>query len=480
MSEARRTEELLFHLDAPHEECGVFGVYGEPGSFDAAALTYNALFGLQHRGQESAGIAASDGQTIFIHKGMGLVRQVFTGEDMRGLNGHLAIGHVRYSTSGGSSLANAQPILASCSLGMIAVAHNGNLANAEELIADLNASGSVFQSTSDTEVVLNLLARSGGCDLPGALRAACAQMAGSYALVILTPTSVSALRDPMGNRPLCLGRAGSAYLIASESCAFSTVGAKFIRDVEPGELVTVDADGLHSMQLVESKRKAVCAMEYIYFARPDSEIDGKVMHLVRKEMGRQLARENRIEADVVIPVPDSGWSTALGFSEQSKIPLDIGLNVNRYVGRTFIQPKQELRNRGVTLKLTPIDAVIKGKRIAIIDDSIVRGTTSAVLVGLLREAGAAEVHMLISSPPWRFPCYYGIDVSASKELVASSHSVEEIRRFINSDTLHYLSLEGLYASIGRPDDEVCVACFTGGYPIRGDCRCMASSNDSRQ
>jgi amidophosphoribosyltransferase len=376
----------------------------------------------------------------------------------------LAIGHVRYSTAGESLLVNAQPIHARCSLGPIALAHNGNIANADELVSELTSSGAVFQSTSDTEIILNLLARAGKPSISAALCDACSRLAGSYSLVLLTPRSVSAIRDPMGNRPLCLGRMAGAYLIASESCAFNTVGAKLLRDIEPGELVTIDADGLHSVQLLESASRAVCAMEYIYFARPDSQIDGRVMHLVRKDMGRQLAKESKITADLVIPVPDSGWSTAIGFAEESGIPLDIGLNVNRYVGRTFIQPKQELRNRGVTLKLTTIDAVIRGKRVAIIDDSIVRGTTSSVLVSLLREAGAAEVHMLISSPPWRYACYYGIDVSATKELVASSHSVEEIRRLINADSLHYLSLEGLYAAIGRPVDEVCVACFTGDYP----------------
>lgn len=471
MAELRQVEEIAVDWDTPHEECGVVAVYGEPGSFDAAGMTLNALFGLQHRGQESAGIGVSDGQTISVHRGMGLVKEVFTEDDMRRLRGFTAIGHVRYSTAGGSLLANAQPMMVSTSLGTIAVAHNGNLANAADLLSELKATGAVFESTSDTGIILNLLARSGRTSLPEALKEACSKLVGSYALVFLTPGSITALRDPMGNRPLCLGRAGNAYLIASESCALSTVGAKLIRNVEPGELITIDADGLHSVQLLESKRKAVCAMEYIYFARPDSEIDGKVMHLVRKEMGRQLARESMVEADVVIPVPDSGWSTALGFSEESSIPIDIGLNVNRYVGRTFIQPKQELRNRGVTLKLTPIDAVIKGKRIAMIDDSIVRGTTSSILVNLLREAGAAQVHMLISSPPWRFPCSYGIDVSAAKELVASSHSVEEIRRFINADTLHYLSLEGLYAAIGRPANEICVACFAGGCPTDDLCTC---------
>lgn len=464
MTTHRLVADDMDMIDVPREECGVFAVYGESESFDAAAVTHNALFSLQHRGQESAGIVVSDGETISVHKGMGLVRQVFTEEDIRSLNGHLAIGHVRYSTAGESLLVNAQPIHARCSLGPIALAHNGNIANAAELISELTSAGAVFQSTSDTEIIVNLLARAGRPSIAEALREACLKMTGSYSLVLLTHNSVSAIRDPMGNRPLCLGRMAGAYMIASESCALSTVGAKFLRDIEPGELVTIDADGLHSVKLLESKKRAVCAMEYIYFARPDSQIDGKVMHLVRKEMGRQLARESKIEADLVIPVPDSGWSTALGFAEASGIPIDIGLNVNRYVGRTFIQPKQELRNRGVTLKLTPIDAVIRGKRIAIIDDSIVRGTTSSVLVSLLREAGASEVHMLISSPPWRYACYYGIDVPAAKELVASSHSIEEIRRFINADSLHYLSLDGLYAAIGRPADEICVACFTGDYP----------------
>ncbi|HOB91106.1 MAG: amidophosphoribosyltransferase [Bacillota bacterium] len=471
MTELRHIEDIAVEDDAPREECGVFAVYGESDSFGAAGMTLNALFGIQHRGQESAGIAVSNGRTISVHKGMGLVREAFTEEDVRRLEGFMAIGHVRYSTAGKGLSVNAQPIKANTSLGTIAIAHNGSLVNADALLSELKSSGAVFESASDAEIILNLMARSGRAHLPEALRDACAKIVGSYALVLLTPESITALRDPMGNRPLCLGRAGNTYLVASESCALNTVGAKLIRDVEPGELITLDANGLHSVKLLESKRKAICAVEYVYFARPDSELDGKVVHLVRKEMGRQLARESKVEADVVIPVPDSGWSTALGFSEESSIPLDIGLSVNRYVGRTFIQPKQELRNRGVTLKLTPIDAVIRGKRVAMIDDSIVRGTTSGILVNLLREAGAAEVHMLISSPPWRFPCSYGIDVAAAKELVASSHSVEEIRRFINADSLHYLSLEGLCEAIGRPANEICLACFTGEAPTDNLCPC---------
>lgn len=456
---------LPFLQDRPHESCGVFGIFSTDPSLRVAHVIYDGLFGLQHRGQESAGIVVSDGSRLYGRKGMGLVREVFDETLLSELDGHLGIGHTRYSTTGSSSLTNAQPISAHCSLGQIAVSHNGNIANSDALLHQLQAAGAVFRSTTDTEILLNLMASSGKADLAEALRSACSRIVGSYSLAVLSPGKIIAIRDPMGNRPLCLGRLGNAYLVSSESCAIRTIGGALIRDVSPGEMVTLDEDGLHSEQLLASTKRAVCAMEHIYFARPDSIIDGRVVHRARQDMGRRLAQESRVTADVVIPIPDSGWSTAMGFAAEAGIPLDLGLNVNRYVGRTFIQPKQELRSRGVYLKLTPIEDVIRGKRVAIIDDSIVRGTTTRVMADLLREAGAREVHVYISSPPWKFPCYYGIDVPDRQELVAASHSIEEIAQLIGADSLHYLSVEGLWTSIGKSSgDDVCMACFTGDYP----------------
>ncbi|MGE5551651.1 MAG: amidophosphoribosyltransferase [Bacteroidota bacterium] len=452
-------------LDEPREECGVFGVYADEPGLDVAHQAFYGLLGLQHRGQESAGIAVTDGTRILCHKNMGLVRSAFRTEDLKALTGFAAVGHVRYSTSGQSSLANAQPMVARFSRGTIAIAHNGNLANAEHLLTELELEGSVFQSTSDTEVILNLLARFPRDSFREALRKTCAKLIGSYSLVMLTRDALYGVRDPHGNRPLCLGKLDGAYLLASESAAFSSIGGSFLRDVAPGELVVIDRDGLHSEELLPSVRHATCAMEYIYFARPDSVIDGRSVHEVRKELGRELARAYPIEADVVVPVPDSGYSTAIGFAGEAGLPLDIGLIANRYVGRTFIQPHQDLRKQGVTIKLSPIEAVLRGKRVVIIDDSIVRGTTTSILIKLLRGAGAREVHMYVSSPPYANPCYYGIDVPGKRELIASSHTVEEIRRFINADTLHYLTPESLTRAIGRGGDQLCLACFTGDYPI---------------
>lgn len=451
--------------DGLREECGVFGVFADDPGADAAAIVYYGLLGLQHRGQESAGIAVSDGARIVCHKGMGLVRNVFRPEDLRGLTGYAAVGHVRYSTTGQSSLQNAQPLTARYSRGSIALAHNGNLANAGTLLAELEMEGSVFQSTADTEVILNLLARHSRETFVEALRATCARLAGSYSLLFLTEDALYGLRDPHGNRPLCLGRKDGAYLLASESAALTASGASFLRDVAPGELIRIDRDGLHCEELLPAGRRATCAMEYIYFARPDSVIDGRSVHEVRKELGRELARAYPVEADLVVPVPDSGYSTAIGFADVSGIPLDIGLIANRYVGRTFIQPQQELRKQGVTIKLSPIEAVLRGKRVVIIDDSIVRGTTTSILIKLLRGAGAREVHMCVSSPPYVNPCHYGIDVPGKRELIASSHTVEEIRRYINADTLRYLAPENVVRAVGLGDRKLCLACFDGDYPI---------------
>ena len=450
--------------EQPEEACGVFGVYSNDEECDAAALTYLGLYALQHRGQESAGMVVSDGSHVSVHKNMGLVSNVFNRDILDGLKGRIGIGHVRYSTTGSSLLANAQPLLARCSKGMLAVAHNGNLVNTEELRKELENGGSVFQTTTDTEVIINLIARHSRESLPDAILKAAQSLKGSFSLVLMSKDVLIGMRDPYGFRPMCLGRLADAYILASESCAFTSIGARFIRDIQPGEMVLIDRDGLHSYHLSPVPCQAICIFEYIYFARPDSTIDGLNVHMARKAMGRELAKSFQHEADVVIPVPDTGLSTAIGFAEASGIPYDIGLIKNTYVGRTFIQPNQALRDMGVRIKLNPVESVLQGKRVVIIDDTIVRGTTSGKIIHLLREAGAREVHMCVSAPPITFPCYYGIDTSVRKELIASSHTVEEIRRFIGADSLNYLSLEALYRAV-EPKKDLCVACFKGEYPI---------------
>lgn len=456
--------ESLIIEDRQEEACGVFGIYSNDTDFEAAALTYLGLYALQHRGQESAGIVVSDGRHFSVHKSMGLVSQVFNRDILEGLKGRIGIGHVRYSTTGSSLLSNAQPLVARCSRGMMAVAHNGNLVNTESLRRQLENDGSVFQTTTDTEVIINLIARHSQVPLAEAIIKASGNLKGSYSLLMMTKDTLIGVRDPFGVRPMCLGKLANAYIIASESCVFSSIGAKFIRDMEPGEIVFIDNDGVHSFHLPKEEQQALCVFEYIYFARPDSNIDGLNVHLARKAMGQQLAKLFKGEADVVIPVPDTGVSTAIGFSEASGIPYDIGFIKNTYVGRTFIQPNQEMRDLGVRIKLNPVEEVIRGKRVVIIDDTIVRGTTSGKIIHLLREAGAKEVHMCVSAPPITYPCYYGIDTSVRKELIASSHSVEEIRRFIGADSLTYLDLEGLAKAVA-PKDQLCMACFNGKYPI---------------
>ncbi|HEY8464259.1 MAG TPA: amidophosphoribosyltransferase [Bacillota bacterium] len=450
--------------DKPKEACGVFGVYSDDPQFDVSGLIYVGLYALQHRGQESAGIVVSDGQHISIHKNMGLVAQVFNPEILRKLKGRIGIGHVRYSTTGSSFLANAQPLIARCSRGVLAVAHNGNLINTEELRTQLENEGSVFQTTTDTEVIMNLIARHTKVDLATAVLNTAKALRGAFAVVIMTKDTLIGLRDPYGVRPLCLGMIDQHYVLASESCAFTSIGAKFIRDVEPGEVVVINSEGLHSYRLPKAEKKALCVFEYIYFARPDSTIDGLTVHLARKAMGRQLAYQFKQAADVVIPVPDSGLSTALGFAEASGIPYDIGLLKNTYVGRTFIQPQQKLRDLGVRIKLNPVEGVIRGKRVVVIDDTIVRGTTTGRIIRMLRDFGATEVHMCISSPPITHPCYYGIDTSVRKELIAATHSVEEIRKYIGADTLTYLEEAGLERAF-EPEHGFCYACFTGSYPL---------------
>lgn len=451
----------------PRDECGVFGIYGHP---EAARLTYYGLYALQHRGEESAGIAVSTGQRLVSHRGMGLVTDVFRDEDLSRLEGPHAIGHVRYSTTGSSVLANAQPIVVQTRRGGLAIAHNGNFVTAAALRARLEDEGAIFSSTSDTEVLAHLIARyRNGGGVEEALAAALQELTGGYALVLLTEDTLMAVRDPHGIRPLSLGRLGDSWVVASETCAFDTVGAEFIRDVAPGELVTIRGGNIRSRQAVPAAPVSrVCVFEYVYFARPDSNLQGRNVHAARKEMGRQLYREAPVEADLVIGVPDSSISAATGFAEESGIPYEMGLIKNRYIGRTFIQPQQWLRDRGVKIKHNPLRMVLEGKRVVLVDDSIVRGTTIRHLISLLREAGAREVHLRIASPPYRFGCHYGIDTADVRDLVATGRTVEAIREAVGADSLHYLSVEGLARAVGtavQPGRGFCMACFTGEYPV---------------
>lgn len=455
-------DENQLERDKLREECGVFGIYG-PG-LDVAKLAYYSLYALQHRGQESAGIAVADGKRIQLQKGMGLVSEAIDHEGLNSLQGHIAIGHVRYSTTGSSLLVNAQPLVFRCSRGMIGLAHNGNLTNVNELRSQLFSNGSVFQSSTDSEVIVNLIARYSQGSLIDSIIKAMIDIKGAYSLVILTEKSLIGVRDPHGFRPLCLGRKGDAFVLASESCALDTVGAELVRDVDPGEIIVINENGLTSRKVLQGFRKAHCIFEYIYVARPDSHMDGFNVNKVRREMGRQLAREYRVDADIVIPVPDSGKTAAWGFALESGIPIEDGLMKNRYIGRTFIQPSQSNRELGVKLKLNPVRDVLAGKRVVVVDDSIVRGTTSGKIVNLIRESGAKEVHFCLSSPPIKKSCYYGIDTSNEAELIASHKNVEEIRQFIGADGLYYLSLEGLLGVFGEWRDNFCTACFNGNYP----------------
>jgi len=457
------TKDCTMDWDKPRDECGVFGIYG-PG-LDVATLAYYGLYALQHRGQESAGIAVADGKKIALHKGMGLVSEVFSHVKLSDFQGYIAAGHVRYSTTGTSNLINAQPLVFRCSRGMIGLGHNGNLTNFSELRSQLFSTGSVFQSSTDSEVIVNLIARYSQGNLADAIVKTMIDIKGAYSLVIITENSLIGVRDPHGFRPLCLGRKGEAYVLASESCALDTVGAEFIRDVEPGEIIIIDKKGLTSRKVLQGSRKARCIFEYVYLARPDSSMDGFNVNKVRREMGRQLAREYPVDADIVIPVPDSGKTAAWGFSLESGIAFEEGLMKNRYVGRTFIQPDQSARDLGVKLKLNPVREVLEGKRVVVVDDSIVRGTTSGKIVNMIRESGAKEVHFCLSSPPIIKSCYYGIDTSNKGELIAANKNVEEIRKFIGADGLHYLSLEGLLNVFGDSQDNFCTACFSGEYPV---------------
>lgn len=449
-----------------HDECGVFGVFGDE---EAANLTYLGLHSLQHRGQEAAGITSSNGEQLYVHRGLGLVQDVFTARTIESLPGSAAIGHVRYSTSGGSRLANAQPIAVDCGHGSIAVAHNGNLVDGGALRARLEAQGSIFSSSSDTEVFVHLIAKSQKKSMVDRVADALHQVHGAYSLVFLSPDELVAVRDPHGFRPLCLGRKGDAIIVASEPPAFHLIGGEYIRDVEPGEMIVVNKFGMRSLRPFDAakvpapKQRRMCIFEYVYFARPDSWFDDISVYRARKRLGAQLADEQPVEADLVIPVPDSGTPAALGFANRTGLPYEMGLIRSHYVGRTFIEPSQSIRHFGVRLKLHPVKQLLEGKRVVVVDDSIVRGTTSRKIVKMLRDAGAKEVHLRISSPPTRWPCFYGIDTPTREELIASKHPPADIARFVTADTLGYLSIEGLHSAVGGSG--YCDACFSGDYPI---------------
>ncbi|MBD1382366.1 amidophosphoribosyltransferase [Metabacillus arenae] len=456
---------MLAEIKGLNEECGVFGIWGHQ---DAPQITYYGLHSLQHRGQEGAGIVSTDGENLTCVKGQGLITEVFENGKLNTISGKAAIGHVRYATAGGGGFENVQPLLFRSQMGGLAVAHNGNLVNATQLKHQLENQGSIFQTTSDTEVLAHLIKRSGHYFLKDQVKNALTMLKGAYAFLIMTETELMVALDPNGLRPLSIGRLGDAYVVASETCAFDVVGAKHERDVQPGELIIIDDNGLRSERFSVNSNRAMCSMEYIYFSRPDSNIDGINVHTARKNLGKQLAMESPVEADVITGVPDSSISAAIGYAEASGIPYELGLIKNRYVGRTFIQPSQALREQGVKMKLSAVRGVVEGKRVVMVDDSIVRGTTSKRIVQMLRDAGATEVHVKISSPPISNPCFYGIDTSTHEELIASNHSVEEIRQIIGADTLSFLTVEGLLNGIGRPfEGELkgqCLACFTGRYP----------------
>lgn len=448
----------------PKEECGVFGIYGHE---DAAKITYFGLYALQHRGQESAGIVSSDGKNVREFKAMGLVSEVFQESRLKELKGHLAIGHVRYSTTGSSVLQNAQPFCVHHAGCTIAVAHNGNLVNAHQIRAELEAYGSIFQTTMDSEIIVHLLAKSWRKGIDEAICQTMNLIKGAYSVLMFTEKALIGFRDPMGFRPLCIGRLNNgAYILSSETCALDLVQAQYIRDVERGEVVIIDKNGLRSFTAVQAKRRANCIFEFIYFARPDSNIFGRNVYAFRKALGAALVKEISIDADFVMPFPDSGNYAAVGYAQAANMPLELAVIRNHYVGRTFIQPSQSMRDFGVRIKLNPVKDTIKGKRVVIMEDSIIRGTTSRTRVKAIREAGAKEISMLVSCPPTRYPCYYGIDFSTKGELIASRQSVEEIRSFLGLDELHYLSIESMIEASGASPDRFCLACFNGDYPTK--------------
>ena len=443
--------------------CGIFGISNHK---DAARMTYLGLYALQHRGEESAGIVTYNGKKIRSYKAMGLVGDVFDETVMKSLTGNIAIGHVRYSTTGSSNPKNIQPFLVNHNKGHIAIAHNGNLTNTYKLRNQMESSGSIFQTTMDSEIIVHLLAKASAKSVKGSVVWALSQLEGAYSLALMMDTYLIGARDPYGWRPLCLGRIGDSYVLASETCALDLIQAQYVRDIEPGEIVFINKDGVESIKPFPKTRHAFCIFEYIYFARPDSDIFGNNVYNTRKRLGQQLAREFPMDCDLVMPIPDSGNYAALGFSQESKIPFEAGMIRNHYIGRTFIQPSQFIRDFRVRIKLNPIKDILKNKRIVIIEDSIVRGTTSRARVKSLREIGAREIHMRVSCPPLKFPCFYGIDFPTKKELIASKHTVEWIRDFIGLDSLSYLSKEGMLSSMPLSREEFCTACFDGRYPIK--------------
>jgi amidophosphoribosyltransferase len=457
----------------PREACGLFGIYGHP---NAAELSYFGLYALQHRGQESAGIVTSDGSQMLFYKNMGLVFQVFNEHILKSLKGHLAVGHVRYSTTGSSLLANAQPLIADTGRGSIAVAHNGNLVNADRLRDQLEGHGAIFQTTTDSEIVLHLMAHGMKGDSQGNVVDSLRKLQGAFSLLIMTETELVGVRDPLGFRPLCLGKLASplaegatAWVLASETCALDQIQAQFVRDVEPGEIVIIDHNGVRSVKPFDGEpQRALCIFEFVYFARPDSKIHGQNVYKARVRLGQELAREHPVDADIVIPVPDSGNAAALGYSQQSGIPFEMAFVRNHYIGRSFLQPSQLIRDFSVRVKLNLMRDVVHGKRVVVVDDSIVRGTTSRARVISLREAGAKEVHMRISCPPHQWPCHYGIDFPQRKQLMAANNSVEEIKEFLGVDSLGYLSLDGMTKATGLPASQFCCACYTGNYPVKID------------
>jgi amidophosphoribosyltransferase len=446
----------------PNEKCGVFGIFGHE---EASNLAYLGLYSLQHRGQESAGIVTSDGGILHSHRGMGLVSEVFTREILERLPGGMAIGHVRYSTAGATHIKNAQPFVVEYARGGLAVAHNGNLTNAKRIRDELEALGSIFQSTMDTEVIVHLIAQSREPSLPDRVVSALQSVKGAYSLVFLGERQLIAVRDPNGFRPLVLGRLDDAHVVASETCAFDLIGASYVREVDPGEVLIIDENGLHSLTPFEKTANSLCVFEFIYFARPDSMVSDRSVYSVRLALGRQLAREHPVEADVVIPVPDSGCPATLGYSRESGIPLELGLIRNHYVGRTFIEPEQSIRHFGVKIKLNPVKDIIRGKRVIMVDDSIVRATTGRKIVKMISQAEARAIHGRVSSPPITHPCFYGIDTPLRRELIAATHTVDDISKYLTTDSLGYLSLEGLRECVGGNGQGFCYACFTGDYPV---------------
>ena len=451
-----------FPSDKLKEECGVFGIFGHP---EAAHLTYLGLYALQHRGQESAGIVTSDGREMRASRAMGEVADSFDEKILNDLVGPAAIGHVRYSTAGSSRIENAAPLLIDCAHGQFAVCHNGNLVNASELKDELVRHGSIFQTTTDTEVIVHLYARSKATTMEGALIESIAQVRGAFSLGIMTKDALVAVRDPHGFRPLCLGRLGDAVIVCSETCALDLIGATYVRDVEPGEVLIITANGIRSIKPFPPQPLAHCIFEHVYFARPDSYVFGRSVNEVRTNLGRALARESAVDADVVVPIPDSGVCAAVGYAEQSGVPMRMGLIRNHYVGRTFIEPQQSIRHFGVKVKLNPVRSILEGKRVVLIDDSIVRGTTSRKIVKMIKAAGAREVHMRISCPPTVSPCFYGVDTPRRSELIAATHTIDEIERYLEADSLAYLSLEGLLGSVAPSGRSYCTSCYTGHYPV---------------